>query len=41
MGPMSLLHIPLEQVTEGHLAGLIAGKAAESLYVEYKRATYE
>jgi hypothetical protein len=37
---MALLHIPLAQVDEGRLQGLIAAGAAESRTIEYKRITY-
>jgi schlafen family protein len=37
---MALLHIPLEQIAEAHLRQLITDGAAESLYIDYKRATY-
>jgi len=37
---MALLHIPLEQITESHLAQLIASRANESRYIDYKQSTY-
>ena len=37
---MALTHVPLDKITEAHLAGLIAAKAAESLHIDYKRETY-
>lgn len=37
---MALMHIPLEQVQEQHLQSLIDARAAESLWIDYKRATY-
>jgi predicted HTH transcriptional regulator len=37
---MALLHIPLDQIDESRLQGLIDAKAAESRSIEYKRATY-
>jgi hypothetical protein len=37
---MALLHIPLGQIDEARLQALIAGGAAESRTIDYKRATY-
>lgn len=37
---MALLDIPLDRITEADLQRLIAAGAAESLYVDYKQATY-
>jgi hypothetical protein len=37
---MALLDIPLDRITEADLRRLIAAGAAESLYVDYKQATY-
>jgi hypothetical protein len=37
---MALLHIPLEQIDEARLQGLIAAGAAESRTIEYKRTIY-
>jgi hypothetical protein len=37
---MALLDIPLDRITEADLRRLIAAGAAESLYIDYKRATY-
>jgi hypothetical protein len=37
---MALLDIPLERVTEADVRRLIASGAAESLYIDYKQATY-
>lgn len=37
---MALTHVALNTINEGHLSGLITAKAAESLHIEYKRATY-
>lgn len=37
---MALLHIPLDNIKEGHLRALIGNGARESLYIEYKRETY-
>ncbi len=37
---MALLHIPLIQIEEKHLAALIAAGAAESRSIDYKRTTY-
>jgi hypothetical protein len=37
---MALLHIPLDQIDEARLQGLIAAGAAESRTIEYKRTIY-
>src|SRR5260370_13020647 len=37
---MALLDIPLDRITEADVRRLIAAGAAESLYVDYKQATY-
>ena len=37
---MALLHLPLDDITEAHLAALIENGARESLYIDYKRQTY-
>jgi hypothetical protein len=37
---MALLDIPLDRISEADLRRLIAAGAAESLYVDYKQATY-
>ena len=37
---MALSNIPLEQISERHLQGLMRAGAAESLYIEYKQQTY-
>lgn len=37
---MALLHIPLDQIKETHLNGLITGESAESRTIEFKRETY-
>jgi hypothetical protein len=37
---MSLIYIPLEEISKDHLDQLIDAKTAESKYIEYKRQTY-
>ena len=37
---MALLDIPLDRITEADVRRLIAAGAAESLYIDYKQATY-
>jgi hypothetical protein len=37
---VALLHVPLDQITETHLASLIDAKAPETLYIDYKREIY-
>ncbi|MEJ0049221.1 MAG: hypothetical protein WDN04_26255 [Rhodospirillales bacterium] len=37
---MALLDIPLDRITEADVQRLIAAGAAESLYIDYKQATY-
>jgi len=37
---MALLDIPLDSITEADVRRLIAAGAAESLYIDYKQATY-
>jgi hypothetical protein len=37
---MALTHLPLAQISEGHLVALVKAGAAESLHIEYKRETY-
>lgn len=37
---MALLHIPLDQIQERHLQGLIDSKVAETRDIEYKRQSY-
>jgi hypothetical protein len=37
---MSLLHVPLDQITAGHLQGLIDAGAPEALTIEYKQESY-
>jgi hypothetical protein len=37
---MSLLHVPLGQITAAHLQGLIDASAPEALTIEYKRESY-
>src|SRR5271154_1277780 len=34
------MHIPLDQVQQQHLQSLIDARAAESLWIDYKRDTY-
>lgn len=38
---LALLHIPLADITERHLIGLISAKAAETRDIEYKREIYD
>jgi hypothetical protein len=37
---MSLVGIPLDRISEGDLQRLIATQAPESVYIDYKEATY-
>jgi hypothetical protein len=37
---MSLFHVPLDQITAGHLQGLIGAGAPEALTIEYKQESY-
>ena len=37
---MALFDIPLDRISEADLRRLIAAGASESLYIDYKRATY-
>lgn len=38
---MALLHIPLDDITEANLQALIENGVRETLYIDYKRETYE